>query len=192
MITGPNSGGKSRLLQALGLVQLLGQSGLPVPARHAELWFRTGLFVSMIETSSAAQTEGRLGTELLRVRRLFESVPRGALVLLDELCSGTNPTEGEQIVEMVLRLLGEFELEAYVTTHFLRFAQRLDQDPEDLRLRFLQVQLDGDDNPTYQFVPGVAQSSLAGRTAQRLGVSRSELARLVAGKPPLPADPVEG
>ena len=84
LVTGPNSGGKTRLLQSLGLAQVLAQCGLFVPAHHARMALASGLLASLIEEAKADQAEGRLGTELLRIRRLFERLPPGALVLLDE------------------------------------------------------------------------------------------------------------
>src|SRR6185295_19360620 len=72
LITGPNSGGKTRLLQSIGLAQLLAQGGLFVPAKRARLVMATGLVASMIEGTKADQAEGRLGTEMLRIRGLFE------------------------------------------------------------------------------------------------------------------------
>ncbi len=179
VITGPNSGGKTRLLQAVGMMQLLGQGGVAVPARRATIRFRPGMFLSLIENATADQEEGRLGTELLRVRRLFEQTSHGSLIILDELCSGTNPSEGEEIFLLVLSLLKELSPEVFITTHFLRFAEQLAQKHPDLDLEFLQVELDGDEEPTYQFVPGVARTSLAGRTAKRLGVTRERLRELI-------------
>lgn len=179
LVTGPNSGGKTRLLQSLGLVQLLGQGGLLVPAAEAELWFRRGMFVSLIQDTRADQTEGRLGTELLRIRRLFEKTPREALIILDELCSGTNPCEGEEIILMVLSTLAELAPEAFISTHFLRFTQQLREERDDLGLNFLQVDLDAREQVTYQFTPGVARTSLAAKTAQRLGVTREQILALI-------------
>jgi DNA mismatch repair protein MutS2 len=179
VITGPNSGGKTRLLQALALAQLLGQSGSFVPARRALLEVRHGLFVSLSHEVSSDQREGRLGTELLRIRRMFEELCFGSLVILDELCSGTNPSEGEEIFELVVSLLAELEPQAFITTHFLQFASRLEKERPVSRLEFLQVELDAQQNPTYGFVPGVATTSLAERTAQRLGVTREALRELV-------------
>ena len=179
VITGPNSGGKTRLLQALALTQLLGQAGCFVPARRALLQARHGLFVSLSHEASSDQREGRLGTELLRIRRMFEQLRFGSLVILDELCSGTNPSEGEEIFELVVSLLAELEPQAFITTHFLQFASRLEQARPVSRLEFLQVELDAHENPTYGFVPGVATTSLAERTAERLGVTREALQELV-------------
>ncbi|MEO8903644.1 MAG: DNA mismatch repair protein [Polyangiaceae bacterium] len=179
VITGPNSGGKTRLLQALALAQLLGQAGSFVPAKRAVLQARSGLFVSLSHEASSDQREGRLGTELLRIRRMFEQLSFGSLVILDELCSGTNPSEGEDIFELVVSLLADLEPQAFITTHFLQFASRLERERPVARLEFLQVELDAQQNPTYGFVPGVATTSLAERTAERLGVTREALRELV-------------
>ncbi len=179
LVTGPNSGGKTRLLQSLGLAQLMAQSGLFVPARSGAVALAPGLVVSLIEETKADQAEGRLGTELLRIRQLFERLPPGAMVILDELCSGTNPSEGEEIFELVVRMLTRLAPQAFITTHFLTFASRLERERTIEDLRFLQVELGHEQQATYQFVPGVAQTSLAGHAAARLGVTRDQLMSLI-------------
>ena len=181
LITGPNSGGKTRLLQALALAQLFGQNGLFVPAKRATITRAPNMFVSLVEEAPADQKEGRLGTELLRVRRLFEKLAPGSLVILDELCSGTNPSEGIAIFEMVISLLPRLRPQVFLTTHFLDAARKLKTDTETPieRLAFLQVELNEDAKPTFQFVEGVAPTSLAHRVASRLGVTHEELEKLV-------------
>ncbi len=182
LVTGPNSGGKTRLLQSIALCQLLGQSGLFVPARTASLTVAPGLVVSLIQETRADQTEGRLGVELMRIRALFERLPPGAMVVLDELCSGTNPSEGEEIFELVIEMLTLLHPQAFITTHFLAFAARLEHERKVDSLRFLQVELGQNQDPTYQFVSGVAQTSLAGRAAERLGVTGEQLFSLISQK----------
>jgi DNA mismatch repair protein MutS2 len=182
IVTGPNSGGKTRLVQSIAIAQILGQAGAFVPARTARLPWVSGLFVSILEHAQADQREGRLGTELLRIRRLFESLRAGSLVVLDELCSGTNPSEGEEIFRLVVKLLGELRPAAFITTHFLAFARRLAD--ESSSLEFLQVELDAQERPTYRFVPGVATTSLAHKTAERLGVTEAALRELVVRNNP--------
>jgi DNA mismatch repair protein MutS2 len=182
IVTGPNSGGKTRLLQAVGLLQLLGQAGLFVTAERARIRSMSGMFVSLIEEARADQPEGQLGMELLRIRRLFEELGLGSLVLIDELCSGTNPSEGEEIARLVISLLPELQSQVFVTTHLLTLASHLEEEPPIPRMQFLQVELDATERPTYAFVPGVAKTSLAHRTAARLGVTRDELLGLVAAK----------
>ncbi len=180
LVTGPNSGGKTRLLQAVGIAQVLGQSGVYVPAASGRLPLASSLFASIVEVDRADQAEGRLGTELVRLRTLFETVPPGSLVLLDELCSGTNPSEAIEIVSMVLTLLRRLRPVSLVTTHFLDFAQGLHGAGRHDGLGFLQAEVDGDGGPTYRFVEGVASTSLAVGTARRLGVAFDELERRLA------------
>jgi len=180
VVTGPNSGGKTRLLQAVATVQLLAECGMYAPVARARIHRTAGLFLSLIEEARADQREGRLGTELIRIRSLFEQSRPASLVVLDELCSGTNPSEGEEIFRLVVSLLSELKPRVFITTHFLQFAASLAAEAgSEPPLRFLQVELDETDHPTYQFVPGVASTSLAHLTAARLGVTREELLALI-------------
>jgi len=178
ILTGPNSGGKTRYLQALAVSQLLAQVGTYVPARAARLIWVEQLFLSLLESAQPDQQEGRLGMELLRIRHVFETSGPRSLIVMDELCSGTNPSEGEQIFNMVLGLLAELGPQVLISTHFLDFAARLAEEGRP-HLYFRQVELGPHDVPTYRFVPGVARTSLARNTATRLGVTKDELLALV-------------
>ncbi|HEX2733607.1 MAG TPA: DNA mismatch repair protein [Polyangiaceae bacterium] len=179
VVTGPNSGGKTRLLQSVALSQLLAQGGFPVPAERARLVVRPGLFVSLLDDIRADQEEGRLGMELVRIRRLFEQINVGDMVVFDELCSGTNPSEGEEIFRLVVELLGQLHPQIWLTTHFLQFASRLREGGEPEQLLFLRAKLDAQEHPTFTFEEGVARTSFARQTAARLGVTWDELATLV-------------
>jgi DNA mismatch repair protein MutS2 len=101
------------------------------------------------------------------------------MVILDELCSGTNPSEGEEIFELVVNMLTRLEPQAFITTHFLAFAARLERERKIEDLRFLQVEIGMNEQPTYQFAPGVARTSLASHAAARLGVTGEQLLMLV-------------
>jgi DNA mismatch repair protein MutS2 len=182
VVTGPNSGGKTRLLQAIAIAQTFAEAGLLAPLRAGRIHRAPGLFASLYEEPRPDAPEGHLGMELLRIRRLFDQLDPGALVVLDELCSGTNPSEGEEIARLVLSLLPELGVQAFVTTHLLQFAARLAAEHPVARIRFLQVELDELERPTYRFVPGVARTSLAAKTAARLGVTREELLERIAMK----------
>ncbi len=192
LVTGPNSGGKTRLLQAVGISQVLGQCGFYAPCRGARMPVVRGLFASIVEIDRADQSEGRLGTEMVRLRALFENAPPHSLILLDELCSGTNPSEAVEIVETVLRMLQRLEPVALVTTHFLDFAAELQRDPLVGSLRFLQAEVADGSGPTFRFVPGVASTSLAVGTARRLGINFDELERKLADRTPAESDAGRG
>jgi DNA mismatch repair protein MutS2 len=187
LVTGPNSGGKTRLLQAIAIAQTFAEAGLFVPVRAGCILRAPGLFASLYEEPRPDAPEGHLGMELLRIRRLFDQLDVGAIVVLDELCSGTNPSEGEEIARLVLSLLPELGVQAFVTTHLLQFAARLAQEESPAahgvaKIDFLQVELDEHERPTYRFVPGVAKTSLAAKTAARLGVTREELLERIESK----------
>jgi DNA mismatch repair protein MutS2 len=187
LVTGPNSGGKTRLLQAIAIAQTFAEAGLFVPVRAGRILRAPGLFASLYEEPRPDAPEGHLGMELLRIRRLFDQLDVGAIVVLDELCSGTNPSEGEEIARLVLSLLPELGVQAFVTTHLLQFAARLAQERSTgahgvAEIDFLQVELDELERPTYRFVPGVAKTSLAAKTAARLGVTREELLERIESK----------
>jgi DNA mismatch repair protein MutS2 len=182
LVTGPNSGGKTRFLQALAIAQLLACGGFFAPVAGGRVPRAPGLFASLYEEPRPDAPEGHLGMELLRIRRLFERLDVGSVVVLDELCSGTNPSEGEEIAQLVLSLLPELGVQAFVTTHLLQFAARLAHERTVPAIDFLQVELDAHERPTYRFVPGVAKTSLAARTAARLGVTREELLERIAAK----------
>jgi DNA mismatch repair protein MutS2 len=182
VVTGPNSGGKTRLLQAIAIAQTFAAAGLFVPVSGGRLPRAPGLFASLYEEPRPDAPEGHLGMELLRIRRLFDRLDAGSVVVVDELCSGTNPSEGEEIARLVVSLLPDLGVQAFVTTHLLQFAARLAHERPIAGLDFLQVELDADERPTYRFVPGVAKTSLAQKTAARLGVTREELLQRIAAR----------
>jgi DNA mismatch repair protein MutS2 len=76
-------------------------------------------------------------------------------------------------------MLTRLRPQAFITTHFLAFAARLERERKLMDLGFLQVELGADRRPTYQFGPGVARTSLAGHAAERLGVTGEQLLTLI-------------
>ena len=179
IVTGPNSGGKTKLLQAIGLAQLFGQSGWFMPASASNLQIVHGMFVSTLDEQTSSEEEGRFGRELIRIRSIFENLPAGSMILIDELCSGTNPSEGSEILTMVFALFRRHGSSAIVSTHFLDFVRHFADEATLPGLEFLRVQLDDNQRSTFTFEPGVATSSLAAATAQRLGVTFDQLAKLI-------------
>jgi DNA mismatch repair protein MutS2 len=76
-------------------------------------------------------------------------------------------------------MLTRLSPQAFITTHFLAFVGRLARENEIADLRYLQVDLGAEHRPTYQFKPGVAETSLAAHAASRLGVTRDQLLSLI-------------
>jgi DNA mismatch repair protein MutS2 len=151
LVTGPNSGGKTCLLQAIGIAQILGQSGLFARARGASR-AGAGAGASLIQGPLPPHPRRRGAIAFAR----FERLPPGAMVILDELCSGTNP-EGEEFAELVEDADATRRRPSSPRTLARRAWKGAIAD-----LRFLQVELGEDERPTYQFAP---RTSLAGQAA---------------------------
>ena len=180
---GPNSGGKTRLLAGALLVPAarakrpvragrarraaLGERALRVPASNTPRWIRPKAASAPSSCAFAASSSG-CGV--------------GSMVVMDELCSGTNPSEGEALMQLVLEALYQLGPQAFITTHFLEFAAQLAATSR--QHRFLQAELDEHEQPTYAFTEGVARTSLAHRVAERLGVTRESLRALMARNNP--------
>ena len=148
-------------------------------------WTARQLAAEAKKSAAAFRVERLAPTEawkqhVTQSRALFDELRPGDIVLFDELCSGTNPSEAEAIIRLVLELLSELNPQVFMTTHFLDFASGLAENPVVDRLEFLQAALDERNRPTYAFVQGVAKSALAAETAARLGVTLEELAAIVA------------
>ena len=84
-------------------------------------------------------------------------------------------------LELLIELLGELSPVAFISTHFLSLAARLERE-RPVELTFLEVELGANGRPTYRFVPGVAKTSLARGVAERLGVTRESLRSLLESR----------
>ena len=149
-----------------------------MPAQ-ASLALAPGLVVSLIQETKADQAEGRLGTELVRIRELFERLPPGAMVILDELCSGTNPSEGEEIFELVVRMLTRLAPQAFITTHFLAFARGSSGSATSRTCASCRSSSVRSTSRRTSSRRASRTTSLAGHAAARLGVTRDQLIALI-------------
>ncbi len=122
ILTGPNSGGKTTYLRAVGLSQVLFQAGLAIPARSA----RMSPVDSILTHFPALETgQGRLAEEAERLRTLFERATAQTLVLLNETFSSTSPSEAVYLAQDVLCGLRVIGVRAIYATHLVELAQRI-------------------------------------------------------------------
>ena len=176
VLTGPNTGGKTITLKAVGLVALLPRIGCFVPAaRGARVPFYSGLFVDIGDEQDLTQSLSTFSAHVKRIARVLAQAQANALVLLDELGSGTDPLEGEALAIALLDRLLERSLFAIVTTHLGRLKEfagtrsramngSMQFDPATLR-------------PTYRLLLGVSGASNALRIAHGLGLDPAVLDR---------------
>ncbi len=180
LVTGPNSGGKTRLLQSLGLTQLLAQSGLFIPARSARGRARAGArdVADRGDARRPIRGSARYGADA--DPDLFERLPPGAMVLLDELCSAPTPRKARRSSSswcghaVAPRACKPSSRPIFCSSRAPRAGA---EDPEPGR--FCRSSSGQTAAPHYQFTPGVAATSLAGHAAERLGVTGDQLLALI-------------
>jgi hypothetical protein len=122
ILTGPNRGGKTTYTQGLGLVHVLFQAGLPVPAEHARLSPIDALYTHFTAEEKLYLDTGRLGEEARRAGEIFRRATRHSLVLFNEAFASTTPAEGLVLARDVVRGLRRLGARGLFTTHFHELA----------------------------------------------------------------------
>ncbi len=125
VLTGPNMGGKSVFLCAVGLAQLMFQIGLPVAAESITISPVDGIFTHFTTESASQVGKGRLGEECERMQKIFTEMSEYSLVLLDETMSGTASFEASLIAFEVLAGLSLFGCRGIYATHLHELAARV-------------------------------------------------------------------
>lgn len=117
ILTGPNSGGKSVFACGIGILQIMFQLGMPIPASEGAISPVDGIFTHFPNEVEASTADGRLGSECALVKRIFEKITPNSLVLLDETFSGTGSFEGSFLAADVLAALSARGVHAIYCTH---------------------------------------------------------------------------
>lgn len=126
IITGPNNGGKTTYVKTVGLVQLMAQKGLFVPAKSAEMSFVDGIYTHFVTPEDITKGEGRYRNELRRIKDVIESATPYSLVILDEPCGGTSHEEGERQSLALLDGFHKLSSTTYFTTHMHLLTKEVD------------------------------------------------------------------
>ncbi|MBQ9151892.1 MAG: hypothetical protein IJX72_06550 [Clostridia bacterium] len=117
ILTGPNSGGKSIFTCGVGILQIMFQLGMPIPASEGRLSPVDGIFTHFPSEVEVTTADGRLGSECALVKRIFDKLTPHSLVLLDETFSGTGSFEGSFLAADVLAALSAHGVHAVYCTH---------------------------------------------------------------------------
>lgn len=117
MITGANQGGKSTFVRSVGIVQLMMQAGMFVPATEFTASVSFGLFTHFSREEDASMTHGKLDEELHRMSVIAEKIEPGSLVLCNESFSATNESEGSEIARQLIHAFGESGVRTFYVTH---------------------------------------------------------------------------
>ncbi len=183
LITGANNGGKTTYIKTAGLIQLLGQKGLYVPARQASLSEVDGIFSHFVATDDIGRGEGRYRNELRRMRTILERATPYSLVILDEPCGGTDHREGQRQSLILLKGFHLLGAATFFTTHMHEMASAMsaDQWPGVRQLQAVTAVDDdsGELHYLYQIAPGIAQRSYGEQIAATLGLGETEVLRVI-------------
>jgi DNA mismatch repair protein MutS2 len=182
LVSGPNTGGKTVLIKAVGLLALLTQSGIVPPiGPHSSLPVFTAVFADIGDRQSIAASLSTFSAHVAALREILDGAGPGSLVLLDEIGSGTDPAEGGALAAATLKTLTRRRAITLATTHLGALKQLA---AETVGIVNASLQFDAETlTPTYRLLKGVPGRSYGLAIARLLGVAEDVLAEAERGVP---------
>lgn len=173
VISGPNAGGKTVVLKTIGLLALMAQSGIPVPADEATLPVLDQILADIGDQQSIANHLSTFSAHVLAIKSMLESATPESLILLDEIGSSTEPGEGAALGKAVLERFRQIGCLAIATTHYnrLKIYAETTRDVSNAAMEFNEQTLE----PTYRLLHGLAGASSGLKIAERLQMPASVL-----------------
>jgi DNA mismatch repair protein MutS2 len=170
LVSGPNTGGKTVLIKAVGLLCLMAQSGIVPPiGPRSTLPVFDGVFADIGDRQSIAASLSTFSAHVAVLKDILERAGSGSLVLLDEIGSGTDPAEGAALAAAVLKTLTRRRAVTLATTHLGALKQLA---AETVGIVNASLQFDAETlTPTFRFLKGVPGRSYGLAIARRLGIA---------------------
>ena len=183
LITGPNAGGKTVTLKTVGLLALMAQSGLHIPAEEAHFPRFDGVYADIGDQQSIQQSLSTFSSHITNLKGMMSRSTSNSLVLVDELGSSTDPEEGSALASAVLRYFQKIGSFVVATTHHRGVARFVQDQPGMVNA---SVDLDPTTlEPTYHVTLGLPGRSYALTIAARLGVPKDVIDDALASISPV-------
>ncbi|MBI1933516.1 MAG: endonuclease MutS2 [Ignavibacteriales bacterium] len=171
IITGPNAGGKTVVLKTIGLLSLLVQSGIHIPVQpDSEFMFFSNIMIDIGDEQSLEDDLSTFSSHLKNIKDILENADENSLILIDEIGTGTDPSEGAALATAFLLKISEINSIVITTTHHgnLKIIASEYEKFQNASMEFDIENL----IPTYKFRQGIPGSSYAFEVASKIGLNK--------------------
>ncbi len=176
ILSGPNTGGKTVLMKAVGLITLMAMSGLPVPVdESSEIGCFSAIYADIGDDQSIESALSTFSSHLDKIGKMISRADANSLILIDEIGAATDPQQGSALAQAILERLAELGVKGIVTTHYTALKVFAESHTHCVNA---SMQFDLESLiPTYHFSIGIPGDSFAIEVAASLGMDRDLIAR---------------